>query len=73
VSLKRDTALDFECGVGRVTQALCARFARCDGVDIAGSMIRLARQYNRFGDRCQYYVMICGFSRVPASISSTAT
>jgi SAM-dependent methyltransferase len=56
VPLKRDTALDFGCGVGRVTQALCARFGCCAGVDIAGSMIRLARQYNRFGDRCQYYV-----------------
>jgi len=28
VSLKRDSALGFGCGVGRVTQALCARFAR---------------------------------------------
>jgi ubiquinone/menaquinone biosynthesis C-methylase UbiE len=56
VSLRKDTALDFGCGVGRVTQALCTRFERCVGVDIAGSMIGLAREHNRFGERCQYFV-----------------
>jgi ubiquinone/menaquinone biosynthesis C-methylase UbiE len=56
VPLKNDIALDFGCGVGRVTQALCKRFERCVGVDIAQSMIGRARAYNRFGDRCQYIV-----------------
>jgi SAM-dependent methyltransferase len=56
LSLTRETALDFGCGVGRLTQALCRHFHRCDGVDIASSMIRLARTYNRCGDRCQYHV-----------------
>ena len=49
-------ALDFGCGVGRLTQALAARFATCDGVDIAASMIEHARLYNRFGDRCRYHL-----------------
>jgi SAM-dependent methyltransferase len=49
-------ALDFGCGVGRLTQALCRHFEKCDGVDIALSMVELARQFNKFGDRCQYHV-----------------
>jgi SAM-dependent methyltransferase len=60
VSLTKGAALDFGCGVGRLTQALCRHFQRCDGVDIAGSMIRLARASNRFGDRCQYHVNDAG-------------
>ena len=32
-------ALDFGCGMGRLTQALCDHFAECDGVDVAPSMI----------------------------------
>jgi ubiquinone/menaquinone biosynthesis C-methylase UbiE len=54
--LKYDVALDFGCGIGRVTQALCRRFKRCVGVDIAQSMISLAREHNRFADHCQYVV-----------------
>ena len=50
----RRRALDFGCGVGRLTQALAEHFAEVDGVDIAPSMIDLARQYNRHGDRCRY-------------------
>ncbi len=49
-------AMDFGCGVGRLTQAMCEHFARCDGVDIAPSMIDGARRFNRFGDRCQYHI-----------------
>ena len=49
-------ALDFGCGIGRVTQALCDRFDRVDGVDIAPSMIAKARELNHFGDNCRYLV-----------------
>ncbi|MGH9365264.1 MAG: methyltransferase domain-containing protein [Thermoanaerobaculia bacterium] len=56
LSLRRGRALDFGCGIGRLTLALCRHFEQCAGVDIAPSMIELAREYNRFGDRCQYYV-----------------
>jgi SAM-dependent methyltransferase len=51
-------ALDFGCGVGRLTQALCARFDRVDGVDIAPSMITAAERFNRFGDRCRYHLNV---------------
>jgi SAM-dependent methyltransferase len=50
-------ALDFGCGVGRATQALCQHFDECHGVDIARSMIEKARGYNSFPDRCHYRVI----------------
>jgi SAM-dependent methyltransferase len=52
----RHRALDFGCGVGRLTQALCRHFDQCDGVDIAPSMIGLAGQHNRHGVRCRYHL-----------------
>lgn len=47
-------ALDFGCGVGRLTQALTAHFTHATGVDIAPSMLEQARRYNRWGDRCTF-------------------
>ena len=52
----RERALDFGCGVGRLTQALCEYFRECWGVDIARSMIHLAEQYNQYADRCNYRI-----------------
>jgi len=56
VTLPRGRALDFGCGVGRLTQALAERFDEMDGVDISEAMIAQARQYNRHGDRVRYHV-----------------
>jgi len=56
IEVPRGRALDFGCGVGRLTQALCAHFSQCVGVDVAPSMIALAKKYNPYGDRCQYFV-----------------
>jgi SAM-dependent methyltransferase len=55
-TLRKGRALDFGCGVGRVTQALCNHFQECVGVDIAPSMIRLAEKYNRHGHKCRYHL-----------------
>lgn len=49
-------ALDFGCGVGRLTQALAARFEEVHGVDIAPSMIEAARRFNQFGEKCTYHL-----------------
>jgi SAM-dependent methyltransferase len=49
-------ALDFGCGVGRLTQALADRFPDVVGVDAAASMIREANRLNRHGDRVRYLV-----------------
>lgn len=48
------TAIDFGCGVGRLSQALATRFERVIGIDIAESMIREAVRFNHFPDRCVY-------------------
>jgi SAM-dependent methyltransferase len=53
--IPRRRALDFGCGVGRVTQALAEHFKHVDGVDIAPSMIRLAKRYNRHPLRVRYH------------------
>jgi 2-polyprenyl-3-methyl-5-hydroxy-6-metoxy-1,4-benzoquinol methylase len=47
------TALDFGCGVGRLTQALARRFAACVGVDISEEMIRKAGALNQYA-HCSY-------------------
>jgi SAM-dependent methyltransferase len=49
-------ALDFGCGVGRLTQALADHFDDAHGVDIAPSMIESARRSNRAGERCTYHL-----------------
>jgi len=38
------SALDFGCGVGRLTRALTKRVERVVGIDIAPSMLRIARE-----------------------------
>jgi SAM-dependent methyltransferase len=52
--LARRAALDFGCGIGRLTQALAGHFEQVYGVDIAPRMIELAREHNRQGSRCEY-------------------
>jgi ubiquinone/menaquinone biosynthesis C-methylase UbiE len=52
--LRRETALDFGCGLGRLTQALCGHFQKCYGVDISPTMIAEAERCNRFGLACTY-------------------
>ena len=47
-------ALDFGCGAGRLTQALADHFETATGVDVARSMIELATEHNRHGDRCRF-------------------
>jgi 2-polyprenyl-3-methyl-5-hydroxy-6-metoxy-1,4-benzoquinol methylase len=56
VTFEHGRALDFGCGVGRLTQALAARFDDVWGVDIAPSMIEAANRYNRHPGRCHYYL-----------------
>jgi len=56
------TALDFGCGVGRLTQALTRYFASCVGVDISEKMIQKAESLNRC-TRCRY--MVNSHARLP--------
>jgi ubiquinone/menaquinone biosynthesis C-methylase UbiE len=56
VNIPRKLALDFGCGVGRLTQALAGYFSEVHGVDISASMISRANEYNSHGDRCRYHL-----------------
>ena len=49
-------ALDFGCGVGRLTQALASHFERVCGVDISPAMIQHARNYQGSEGRSEYLV-----------------
>ena len=49
-------ALDFGCGAGRLTQALTPYAEHVDGVDIAASMIELARGHNQFPNQVTYHL-----------------
>jgi ubiquinone/menaquinone biosynthesis C-methylase UbiE len=53
---KPGRALDFGCGVGRLTRALADRFEEVHGVDIAPSMLDAARKFNRHGDKCVFHL-----------------
>lgn len=52
------TALDFGCGVGRLTQALARYFVSCVGVDISENMIEKATSLNQYAHCC--YISISG-------------
>ena len=56
VTVNKGRAMDFGCGVGRLTQALCEEFEGAAGVDISYSMIESANKHNKFSDRCEYLV-----------------
>ncbi|KKS14298.1 hypothetical protein A2617_03840 [Candidatus Daviesbacteria bacterium RIFOXYD1_FULL_41_10] len=42
---KKYTVLDIGCGAGRLENFLAGQFKRCIGIDIAPSMIKLAKKY----------------------------
>ena len=52
----RRRALDFGCGLGRLTQALATHSDSVLGLDVAPSMIEQARVFNQHGARVEYRV-----------------
>jgi SAM-dependent methyltransferase len=52
--LARERALDFGCGVGRVTRVLARSFDECWGIDISGVMIQQARRLNGDLRNCHF-------------------
>ena len=53
---RRERALDFGCGVGRLTRALGARFESALGVDISAGMVEQARRLNEAFPSCEFRV-----------------
>lgn len=56
LSLRHGRALDFGCGVGRLSEALAGHFDRVTGIDIAPSMVAYANEHSRSGGRVEYVV-----------------
>lgn len=56
IQIHKKKALDFGCGIGRLTQALAMYFEEVYGIDIAPSMIKLAKEYNRYESKCKFYL-----------------
>jgi SAM-dependent methyltransferase len=54
LSLRFDRALDFGCGLGRLTNGLAGHFAHTTGVDISPPMLRHARQFVRHPDKIDF-------------------
>ncbi|MCL4324900.1 MAG: class I SAM-dependent methyltransferase [Candidatus Thermoplasmatota archaeon] len=54
--LRRERALDFGCGAGRLTQGLSPYFARVDGVDHAPAMVEVSRRLLPSESNCQFTV-----------------
>jgi SAM-dependent methyltransferase len=60
IAVEKGRALDFGCGVGRLTLALAEHFESTDGVDVAASMIERAREFNtkrdhKGGERTRFH------------------
>lgn len=56
VNVLKGKALDFGCGVGRLSQALAQHFEEVHGVDISSSMLEHANRFNQFGGKCTYHL-----------------
>jgi ubiquinone/menaquinone biosynthesis C-methylase UbiE len=54
--VRRDRALDFGCGVGRLSRPLAERFRECVGLDISEGMVTLARELNEDRPNCRFLV-----------------
>ena len=53
--VRRERALDFGCGIGRLTVPLASLFHHVDGVDISEVMLRQAQELNPLPDRVSYH------------------
>ncbi|MEO7043432.1 MAG: class I SAM-dependent methyltransferase [Gemmatimonadaceae bacterium] len=54
VELEHRRALDFGCGVGRLSQALARKFDEVVGVDISSTMLEGARRFDQSDGRCKF-------------------
>lgn len=61
----RGCAIDFGCGVGRLTQALGEHFERAIGVDVSQRMVEHARKYNRLDGKVFYFVVPAASTQLP--------
>lgn len=58
VGQQRECALDFGCGVGRLTNALAEHYQHVDGVDISAEMVKRATEMAPNRDRCTFHTNV---------------
>ena len=64
--LRFENAIDFGCGVGRLSQALAQRFEHVLGIDVSKPMIEAAEKLNRSPQRCSYlHNVTADLGRIP--------
>ncbi len=54
----RQTAIDFGCGVGRITAALSEHFGTVTGIDISQSMLAHARSLHSGNSNCRFLLHV---------------
>jgi SAM-dependent methyltransferase len=54
--VRRERAIDFGCGVGRLSRPLAERFRECVALDISEGMVKLARELNEDRPNCRFLV-----------------
>jgi SAM-dependent methyltransferase len=54
LAARRESALDFGCGVGRLTATLSGHYEAVTGVDVSPSMLEHARRIHAANDRCHF-------------------
>lgn len=52
---RTESALDFGCGPGRLTQALAERFSEAHGVDVSARMLEIAQELAAGRDACHFH------------------
>lgn len=62
---ERDIALDFGCGVGRLTRALAKHFRQVYGIDISTTMLARARELNATHSNCRFELADNGLRNFP--------
>lgn len=55
ISVPRGRALDFGCGVGRLTNALAEHFDEVHGIDVSSAMIDQANELSRHPEKARFF------------------
>jgi Methylase involved in ubiquinone/menaquinone biosynthesis len=54
---QNDLVIDLGCGYGRVAIRLAEKAEKVIGIDISGENIKLAKEFTKLDNKCEFYVM----------------
>ena len=72
IDVARRDALDFGCGIGRLTHALASHFDRVVGIDISPTMVELATELGASADDSERVDFVCNPAEDLAMLSSNS-